>query len=179
MIAAKIESVYEVRLPEEIRTFYEAIASIITLGFDLGLELTPLECLNLNGYFWQMVFWTVLPMGLVGCVFAGAAAWLCFRRRFTLGRLLSAAAPITIRILFLAYPIVTKQAFQAFSWFDFTKEGVGYLRADVSVKSGTPEHSAARAIALIAIIVYPVGLIATAWLLLFRAALRHRALRCA
>lgn len=146
------------------------MTTIITFGFDVTLEVTPLECLGLNGYFWQMVFWMLLPLGLVALVFAGAAVWLGFRRgmsSLSLAGWLSTATPLSIRILFLAYPIVTRQAFQAFSWFDFHEENVSYLRADVSLVHDTPEYAAAQAVALIAIIVYPIGLLLIFGALLF------------
>ena len=58
------------------------------------------------------------------------------------------------------YPIVTKNAFQAFSCHKF-EDGTEWLRVDVSVECNTAEHDKIKWLARVAIVVYPVGL----WLL--------------
>lgn len=58
----------------------------------------------------------------------------------------------------LCYPIVTNKAFEAFSYYTFD-DGFSCLVADVAISCGTNEHRQVRAIAAIAIFVYPVGLL--------------------
>ena len=65
---------------------------------------------------------------------------------------------IALRIFFLAYPIVTNVAFEAFSCFEF--EGASsWLVADVSIQCGSDEHMQVKSLARVAIAIYPVGLI--------------------
>ena len=68
------------------------------------------------------------------------------------------ATPTVLRILFLAYPIVTNVAFEAFSCYEFESAG-SWLIADTSIECGTDEHSQARGLAWVAIIFYPIGLL--------------------
>ena len=70
---------------------------------------------------------------------------------------LLAAAPVSLQFLFLVYPLVTQHAFEAFSFHDF--EQGSWLRADVRIQRGTPDHAAATTVANIAIGLYPVGLL--------------------
>ena len=59
---------------------------------------------------------------------------------------------------------VSQVAFQAWSCYDF--EGGGYLKEDVSISCGSSEHSRVKAIAIAAVLLYPVGLLVLqAWLL--------------
>ena len=78
------------------------------------------------------------------------------------------AAPIILQFLFLVYPIVTRHAFEAFSWYEFTDDG-HFLRADVSIEHGSSAHATASGMAVTAIICYPVGL-----LLVFGGVLLHQ-----
>ena len=48
MIASKLDNVYELRMPEEVRDVYLAVSRVLTLGIEWGLELTPLECFGLG-----------------------------------------------------------------------------------------------------------------------------------
>ena len=43
------------------------------------------------------------------------------------------------------------------------------MRVDVRIKYGSPEHDAARAVAVVAILLYPVGALLMCGVLLFRA----------
>ena len=55
------------------------------------------------------------------------------------------------------YPLVTNLAFDAFSCYQF--EDTQWLKADVSIQCHTAKHDEAIALAVITIIVYPVGLL--------------------
>jgi len=156
MIATQLGRVYEVTLPTDVRAIYQSIEVLLTLGIDL--EFTPLECLGLHGYMWQLVFWTLLPIALGVCAFVCAAVWLAVRPAdsLTAARLLEVCAPLSLRLLFLVYPVVTRNAFQAFSWHEFN-DGA-WLRADVSIRRGSIQDDNARAVAIVAILLYPVGM---------------------
>ena len=53
-------------------------------------------------------------------------------------------------------PIVTREAFEAFSCHHF-KDGTSWRRADVSIPCNTPEHAQASQLALFVICCYPAG----------------------
>ena len=54
-------------------------------------------------------------------------------------------------------PIVTNVAMEAFSCFSF-EGGLSFLAADVSIQCGSAEHHHVQALALLAIILFPIGL---------------------
>ena len=159
MIAAQFESVYEVQLPADVRRVYEAMGRVLSLG--LEIDTTSLDCIGFEGYYWQLVFWILLPILLLLCVVLAAGIHLATRSprpKMTAARLLSAAAPASLRLLFLVYPIVTTKAFAAFSWYRFYDDDVAWLRADVSIRRGSRDHADARAIAITAILLYPASI---------------------
>lgn len=171
MIAARVDKVYEVRIPSDMRDVYDTMTRVVTLGINVGLEVTPLDCVQLNGYFWRLVFWMALPIGLSASIVVGSWLWLVVNGRGNQANVAKAAAPLLLRLLFLMYPIVTREAFEAFSYFNFRDDDVAWLRADVSIERGSREDARARSLAVIAIIAYPLGLLVLFGALLFRA--RH------
>ena len=75
---------------------------------------------------------------------------------------LLAALPWLLTLSFLVFPMVSSAAFRAFSCerFDTGRE---FLRADLSVECSTATHvskphEAAKDLAMVAIIIYPVGI---------------------
>ena len=116
----------------------------------------------------------VIAAALLERMSAGGAISKSELERFRSPKALEWAAWSDSKLAVLLFPNITRnfgEAFQAFSWYTFHDEGVDYLRADVSLKRGSPEYEAALAIALVAIFVYPVGMLVIFGLLLFRA--RH------
>ena len=107
MIAAEIGDVFEVQMPTDVQQFINAIKIAVSFGVKLILEMTPLACLGLGGYSAEMLFWIIAPLGLSGCIFVGAACWLCARKQtLTLPAVLSIGTPLVLKILFLAHPLV-------------------------------------------------------------------------
>lgn len=167
MIASKIGSVYEVRLPGGIDNFLKRMSLILSLGIEYGLELTPLECLNLAGYTPQMLFWIIWPLIVVGMILAGCAlSYRLFdRSNLEWRNVARSAAPVTTQLLFFIYPIVTRHAFEAFSFYPF--EDGSWLRADVRIIKGSPQHTQATVVAGLGIALYPIGLLVLCACLLF------------
>ena len=69
------------------------------------------------------------------------------------------AMPYVLYLLFLVFPLVSRTAFAAFSchrFHDGTRD-VFYLRADVSIECYSPAHDTVRAVAYVAIALYPIG----------------------
>ena len=127
MIVCKVDSVYEVNLPAELRYLLAQIERIITLNLDFG---TPLECLGYSGYTPQLAVMMAIPYVLSFTSFFAALLWQIIRLRGLLGPQcwaaiyhkwwsvvhLSALAalPVALRISFLAWPVVSNKAFEAF-----------------------------------------------------------------
>ena len=155
-IASKIGYVYEVRLTSDLQHVLDQISAVLTLGIDIGLESLPLRCFGLPGYSNSMLFWLLLPIVLSTLIYVLVPVW---QRTFRWVRkdTVLAAAPAVLRLLFLCYPVVTREAFEAFSCYEFD-DGRRWLRADVSIECGTEAHKRAQRMAVAAIIVYPCGL---------------------
>ncbi len=182
----KVDRVYEIRLPAEVRGLLQHLTFIISLG----LEGVPLTCLGAKGYIQRLLLWMLAPWVAVLVLVIAMVAELQFVRRVSvrtsrrstlrlsqgkdpmttthvLVQAIQRVTPMVLRIFFLAYPIVTNVAFEAFSCFEF--EGASsWLIADVSIECGTDEHFQAQGLAWVAIALYPIGL-----LLLNATLLRH------
>ena len=155
-IASKIGYVYEVRLTSDIQHVLNRISAVLTFGIDIGLESLPLRCFGLPGYSNSMLFWLMLPIVLTLLIYASVLVW---QRTFQWVQkdTALAAAPAVLRLLFVMYPVVTREAFEAFSCYDFD-DGRRWLRTDVSIECGSEAHKTAQRIAMAAIIIYPCGL---------------------
>lgn len=150
-------------MPDAVQQLLDRFTVAITLGLDQLLTTTPLDCMSLGGYTNGLLFWTVLPFVLVLVVIVCAALWQVFRGQPRLSGVLYASLPISSRLLFLTYPIITRKAFEAFSCYRFD-DGTEFLRADVAIQCSTktpyfysPEHERAMTAAYVAIALYPVG----------------------
>ena len=124
------------------------------------MQAVPLSCVGADGYVRRLLFIMGSPLVLVGLVTLAVALRLFFVQRIRRGfavPLTRHMLPIVLRIAFLAYPIVTNVAFEAFSCFTF-EDGRGWLIADVTMECNTAEHASAKALAWLAICIYPIGL---------------------
>ena len=175
-LVAPISTVYEVRLPDDVEKTLDIMAAAVSLGINVGLEATPLECLGLGGYSARVAFWIVLPIVLIALIAVAAAVQDYVqgaRGAVAAGtsrcrRVLLAAAPRALQLLFLVYPIVTREAFRAFPCHEFV-DGSSFLIADVNIACPSPEHDSAKSIAILAILLYPVGTLVFFAALLFAA----------
>lgn len=62
---SQVGSVYEVQLPTDVQKLLIRMATIATLGLSLGLRVTPLACVGLNGFVAELIFWMVIPVVFV------------------------------------------------------------------------------------------------------------------
>jgi hypothetical protein len=62
-IATQIPRAYKVVLPSNVAVTFDAGATIVTLGLEQA-AVAPLECMGLNGYAPQFLFWMMLPVAL-------------------------------------------------------------------------------------------------------------------
>ena len=152
-IASRVETVYDVHLPASVHELLSKVQFTISIGLD-GI---PLECIGAGGYISRLIFWILVPFVIVALFLCyGGGRGLLAGRALRAG-LLESTAPAILRVCFLAYPIVTNVAFDAFGCYTFENAG-SYLIADVSIVCGSLEHARARGIAWLAIFLYPIGL---------------------
>ena len=159
MLAAPIPDVYDVSLPEDVEQLLRSMTVVVTLGINAGLEATPLNCLGLGGIVAQIQFWTFIPLVVVLVILGASTVVAVWRagedKDLKLWkRVLTIAAPSALKFLFIMFPIVSREAFKAFPCYDLGEYG-SVLRADVALECG---DSSASGSAMVAILLYPVGL---------------------
>jgi hypothetical protein len=198
MIVVQVENVYEMTLPADVRRLLHSLEFIISLGITGSKD--ALVCMGLEAFPSRLSFWIITPVALVTAVFLATLATLLWmrwselrhelydvplaerlvqlvravqnERRAFAKRLLRAALPAVIRLLFLIYPLVTNTAFEAFSCYEFEQDRFSVLIADVSITcttngEATAEWRNVQALAVLAICMYPVGLLVITGALLF------------
>lgn len=180
MIATKVATIYDVQLPSDVKALLAVFDTLITLG--LPLLDAPLACWGAAGYRGKLLFFFFAPIILLLVLFGVHLARVIVfdrklahdprdkrgndssanRKHATFSVLLKRAAysalPPTTQILFVVYPMVTTIAFEAFSCYDLGVEGQ-WLIADVAIQCESPYHASVSELAMLAVLVYPVGLL--------------------
>ena len=113
VIATKIDSVYDVELPVEIKTALNFFESMISFGMDI--RVYPSECVGVGGHANVLRLAMIVPVALIGVIMLLSALYLLVKRTLTAERMISMTLPPTMTILFMAYPQVTNLAFESFS----------------------------------------------------------------
>ena len=155
MIATKVREVYEVELPPDVRRLLFALSVGVSFGFN-GLG-TLLECLDIRGYVATLALYMIAPFVFALLILLISLAHMACKGQCSGADLLETAVPPLLELFFLAYPLVTNVAFDAFSCYPFLESE--WLKADVAIQCHTAEHDEAKALAVVAIILYPVGLL--------------------
>jgi hypothetical protein len=125
-----------------------------------------LECMQMRGYLALLKVYMVAPAAIALVVVLVSLLRLRCASRLTAPALLETSLPALLQLIFLAYPLVTNTAFEAFSCHKFTDSE--WLKVDVAIECGTAEHEEAQAYAVVAILVYPVGMLGLTGALLWR-----------
>ena len=154
MIVTKVDDVYDVELPPQVNSVLDFFAITVSFGFN-GLS-SVLECLDMPRYTDMLIVYIVTPFVFALLIFLIAFIRMLCNRSGT--GLMETAVPPMLKLIFLAYPLVTNLAFDAFACYTF--ETSEWLKADVSVQCGTAEHDEVIALAWVAIILYPIGMLA-------------------
>ena len=189
MIASKVDSVYDVSLPADVRAVLRFSLQLFSLGIQ-GFTTTSLQCVGLSGYVSRLVFFMVFPPIAVLVILA--AFWLGSNRSSVRAgffhqtnkadprvssstvparsrtALIQRALPTILKVVFVLYPLVSTAAFEGFPCYEF-EDGRGWLIADVAIECRTPDHNRATLLAWVAVIIYPVGLWLSNLMLLWRA----------
>ena len=171
-ILGKVPSIYQLSLPPGVTSAIASITPFIDIGVG-GLSATPLECMGLGGFLPQLICYMLLPPITLVLAYplialtSEAMTGTTMRAR-TLQRA-ERLLPFSLFISFLAFPMVSTQAFRA-----FVCEEIGtrlFLKADYSVECGSGEDTMIKLWATLAICFYPIG-IPLAYALLLRK-IRH------
>ena len=78
-LSTKVSVVYDVSLPAEVNAFLDSMTGWISFGMT-GIATTPLECLNLSGYIYRLLFWIAVPVVLVLMIILIVLCSLCFTK---------------------------------------------------------------------------------------------------
>ena len=166
-IIYQVPTIYQLSLPASVTAIIESFTPIFSLGIDF-LTTIPLECVGLGGFRTELVVYMLLPILVLGVTYplvvsAGPknikTANMTNRASHAqraVGRHFRQGLPLALLISFLAFPIVSTKAFQA-----FPIERVGgiiYLKADYRVTGGSSRHTVIKAWASVAILLYPLGI---------------------
>jgi len=163
MIATKVDDVYDVELPPTIKGTLAQFEYGVSLGFNGATSV--LECLGVAGYQNVLLAYMLVPIVCAMLVLLSAA--IMTRPWCTTRGILQTSAPLLLKLLFLAFPLVTNVAFEAFYTYRF--EDSEWLRADVTIQVGTSKYDRARMLAWLAILLYPFGCLVLCATLLFAA----------
>jgi hypothetical protein len=178
-VALAMPYVYGVRLPSQ---YYSAMRAFDWVRFDwLGVIFSD-SCYG--GFLARLLVHTLLPLALLGALLGGAAfAWRAMGHSQLRGRLLELA----LLFLFVLVPTIARTVFSTFACEGFgyddenaTETGAFdtseqyYLTADYAVRCSfgaysNPQYEAIRAVAMVSVVLWPVGVP-----LLFVAVLRRR-----
>ena len=159
-VSSKVGKQYHVTMPPEVRSVLGVFEVAISFGLDIS---TPLECIGAVQYEQQLIFWMSLPLVLISMLLLAGL----LRSRLSPHAALRWALPSIVRLMFLLYAIVNAKAFEAFPCHDFGDADGRWLVADVNVRCESAEHTRIKAVAWVAICLYPIGWTATTAALLF------------
>ena len=167
-IVTRFRHVYVLTYPAIVGSTLGAFESIISFG----LENLPFACIGASSYLTRLTFWVVAPP--VFTAIPVFSIWVATKLKLRSAQREGTLLPITLRVLFIAYPIVTNHAFDGFSCILLdggSEVASSWLSADTSVRCDT-EHRALWAVAPLAgrsefasgvtlawfaIFIYPVG----------------------
>ena len=192
LMLIEVKKVYHFRFPYEVEQYIGSLTAVSSFGLPFAFPVMPLECDDLGGYRAKLAIYMVTPFVLICLLFFVAAGRLIvqcieyriiqsdplatpadrrtppFEARKWASETLHWATPIILKLLFFCYPMVTSMAFQAFACYSFD-DGTSWLQADFSVDCDSDDHQSTKNLAVVAIILYPVGVLVLNSLLLFRA----------
>ena len=155
MIITKMGEVYEVEMPPGVRQ----VLAVFAVGVSFGVNgvSSVLACLNMRGYVATLAFHMIAPLVLALLILLVAAGRMLCTPHRSATALFEMVVPALLMVAFLAYPLVTNLAFDAFSCYEFTESE--WLKADVAIRCHSSEHHDATTLAWAAIIIYPIGLL--------------------
>jgi hypothetical protein len=162
-------------LPEDVQGLLENFAVAVSLGFD-GLG-SVLRCSGLASPVNVLTFWLIVPYLITILVSAGSILWAAVKKRgepaWFRQAVLWSMRPALL-IAFGSYPIVASAAFQAFACEPLGDVSLRFLPPTYTLECGpagqpTAEYERLTTVALIAVMLYPVGISVFTAILLYLA----------
>ena len=131
-------------------------------GLNLNIDAVGLSlpCLQLGSFFDRLLFVMLSPCVIALLIVAWCTTAEALAANRTSTRLkggLIRALPYLLGLSFLAFPMVSSLAFQAFSC-EYFDDGTRFLRADYSLNCDTDEYDAVMNLAWAAIVLYPLAI---------------------
>ena len=166
MLVSKMQGVYKIIFPPFVAAILNWIDNLLSFGID-GFS-TPLVCVGLGGFRSKLLFFVMLFPMVMSILWTGLLLQMAFQKTLTRITYAEKAINVFVRLLFLFYPVISTIAFKAFACHNFPGSG-SWLIADVNIACGTDEHYEVMAIAVAAVVVYPVGAIILCTVLLLAA----------
>ena len=132
-------------------------------GLNLNIDAVGLSlpCLQLGSFFDRLLFVMLSPYVIALLIVAWCTTAEALAANRTSTRLkggLIRALPYLLGLSFLAFPMVSSLAFQAFSCESFDDGTRFFLRADYSLNCDTDEYDAVMNLAWAAIVLYPLAI---------------------
>merc|ERR1719469_1106574 len=181
-IVGQMGAVYHLNtLPQSVAQLLDAIETGISVGFDGFGSL--LGCAGLSSEVNTLTSYIIAPVLVVlitsAAILLRAAARQRGNQSWARQALLTTLRPALL-ISFFSYPIVASVAFQAFACEPLEDVSIRYLPPDYSLECGpegepTDEYKRLTDVAIVAIVIYPVGISLTTALLLYIARVPLRA----
>ena len=156
-IATRVPTVFRVAMPASVAALLDTFD-----GLNLNIDAVglPLRCLQLGSFFDRLLFVMLSPYVIALLIVAWCTTAEALAANRTSTRLkggLIRSLPYLLGLSFLAFPMVSSLAFQAFSCESF-KDGTRFLRADYSLNCDTDEYDAVMNLARAAIVLYPLAI---------------------
>ena len=147
-IATRVPTVFRVAMPASVAALLDTFDGL-NLNIDaVGLSL---PCLQLGSFFDRLLFVMLSPCVIALLILAWCTIVEALAANRTSTRLkggLIRALPYLLGLSFLAFPMVSSLAFQAFSCESFDDGTRFFLRADYSLNCDTDEYDAVMNLAL-------------------------------
>ena len=157
-IATRVPTVFRVAMPASVAALLDTFDGL-NLNIDaVGLSL---PCLQLGSFFDRLLFVMLSPYVIALLIVAWCTTAEALAANRTSTRLkggLIRALPYLLGLSFLAFPMVSSLAFQAFSCESFDDGTRFFLRADYSLNCDTDEYDAVMNLAWAAIVLYPLAI---------------------
>ena len=155
-IATRVPTVFRVSMPASVAALLDTFEGL-NLNIDsVGL---PLPCLQIGSFFNRLLFVVLMPyvIALLIIAWCTSSEALAASSTWLKGGLIR-ALPYLLGLSFLAFPMVSSLAFQAFSCESFDDGTRFFLRADYSLNCDTDEYDAVMNLAWAAIVLYPLAI---------------------
>ena len=149
-ILTKVDDVYEITMPYHIKQMLRFISFGISLG--IGAVNTPLQCLNIKGYYSRLMFFIVTPFVCLPSSSTQLAGCTEPRNQFS-AAVLQYSTPMLVKLGFLSYPLSLQLHSRP---SDATRSHQAGLQTDPVVEVGQ-EHQDVVGLAWVAIAIYPIG----------------------